>query len=390
MNGKLYWITGLAGAGKTTIGNALYYELKKEKSNVVLLDGDILKGIVGEKLGYSYEERLERAKRYCNLCKLLTEQGITVIICTIAMFDSIRQWNRQKIKGYIEIFLDVSMDVLIQRDRKGLYSKYKEGTVKELAGIDLEVEFPKNPDIILKNDGSITVKDCVKQILKVSEGYKEYFRRDAKYWNDYYVKNGIGLDRPSQFAVDMLSYMQVGKSILDLGCGNGRDSIFFDENELIVTGIDASEEAIGMLNTYCNEKDILFICDDFVTSKALYQQQYDFCYSRFTLHAIDKAQELELLENVYAALKDGGRFFIEARSIHDDIYGKGTQIGQHEYIYNDHYRRFLVKEEIEDHLKDKGFEIEYIAESRGFAPTEDNDPVLIRIIARKGYRGETV
>lgn len=384
MGGKLYWITGLAGAGKTTIGNALYYELKKKRDNVLLLDGDILKKIIGENIGYSYAERLERAKRYSNLCKVLVDQGMTVIICTIAMFDSVREWNRKNVQGYIEIFLDVSIDVLMQRDRKGLYSRYKDGKVIELAGLDLDVEFPKNPDIVLKNDGSLSVKECVNRILEMTANYKEDYRRDAEYWNQYYEKSGLGMGKPSRFALDMLQYMQKGKNLLDLGCGNGRDSIFFVESGLRVTGIDASEKAIELLNQYYDKaENVIFICDDFVTSKALYQQQYDYCYSRFTIHAIDEKQELELLENVYNALKEEGRFFIEARSIHDDICGMGMQVGKHEYIYNNHYRRFLVREEFEERLQEKGFIIEYIAEEKGFSPNRDSDPVLIRVIARK-------
>lgn len=106
--GTLYWITGLSGAGKTTIGNRLYYQMKQKCINTVILDGDILKKIAGKDLGYGREERLERAYRYCALCMLLTNQGINVIICTIAMFDEIRDWNRQNIENYVEIFLDVN------------------------------------------------------------------------------------------------------------------------------------------------------------------------------------------------------------------------------------------------------------------------------------------
>ena len=95
--GILYWITGLSGAGKTTIGNRLYYKMRSENKNVIILDGDILKKIAGKDLGYKREERLERAYRYSSLCKLLTDQGVHVIICTIAMFNEVRDWNRRNI-----------------------------------------------------------------------------------------------------------------------------------------------------------------------------------------------------------------------------------------------------------------------------------------------------
>lgn len=116
--GVLYWITGLPGAGKTTIGNALYYRLKEQGNNIAILDGDILKGIVGNELGYTTEDRHERGVRYSKLCKALTDQGIDVVCCTVAMFEDIRAWNRENNKLYVEVFLDVSLEVLQARDQK--------------------------------------------------------------------------------------------------------------------------------------------------------------------------------------------------------------------------------------------------------------------------------
>lgn len=157
--GTLYWITGLSGAGKTTIGNALYYELKKKQDNLIILDGDILKKLVGNSLGYSQSDRKKRAYYYSNLCKTLTDQGISVVICTIAMYDEVRDWNRANIEKYVEIFLNVNKDILMKRDRKGLYSGQSAGKIENVAGMDQDVEFPKNPDIIIENDGTITISD---------------------------------------------------------------------------------------------------------------------------------------------------------------------------------------------------------------------------------------
>jgi adenylylsulfate kinase len=169
--GILYWITGLSGAGKTTIGTRLYYELKKQKDNVVLLDGDILKNIVDDSLGYTEEDRRKRAMKYAGICKMLTDQGIIVICCTIAMYDEVRDWNRKNNNGYVEIFLDVPVSVLMERDQKGMYSRQKKGELKNLAGIDMQVEFPKNPDIVIHNDGRYTVRQCVEKILHTWGGY---------------------------------------------------------------------------------------------------------------------------------------------------------------------------------------------------------------------------
>lgn len=385
--GTVYWITGLAGSGKTTIGNALYYKMKKQ-SPVVLLDGDILKNIIGggDKPGYTKADRLARAKRYSFLCKMLSDQGVDVIICTLAMFDEIREWNRNHMEHYIEVFLNVSMDVLRSRDKKGLYMDITVGS--ELPGLDYDAEFPKNPDVVLNTDGSVPVKECVKIIQNISCQEKHKYNQDTVYWNEYYKQKSAMANESSPFAREMLNRMAAPgdreKYLLDLGCGNGRDSIFFAVNGLHVTGIDASYVAIDRLEkTYENNDYLEFICDDFVTAAVLYQREYDYCYSRFVLHAINARQEDVLLKNVYGALKKDGLFMLEARTIHDPIYGMGKLVEKNAYIYNDHYRRFLVPGEIMEKCEKIGFHIVYSEENNGFSKTEMEDPVLLRLVLKK-------
>lgn len=382
--GILYWITGLSGAGKTTIGNKLYYELKRDKQNVILLDGDILKNIVSDnEPGYTNEDRKKRAFKYAQICQMLTSQGMIVICCTIAMYDEVREWNRLHNAAYIEVFLDVPISVLQMRDQKGMYSKQKHGEFDNLAGINLNVEYPKNPDVIIKNDGQYTVRECVDIILKKEVIFASDFDRDVSYWNGYY-KSDSGIESPSLFAGFVSDYLEVDKSLLDLGCGNARDSLFFLERGIQVTAIDASDYIISKLKKLYHDYDINFICDDFVCSRMLYEQEYDYCYSRFSLHAINEIQESELIANVYGCLKQGGRFFIEVRSIHDDIYGKGKLVGRNAYIYEGHYRRFIDKEELEEKLHKVGFVIEYSEEKQNFAPFGESNPYIIRMVARKG------
>ncbi|MBU5488413.1 adenylyl-sulfate kinase [Clostridium sp. MSJ-8] len=377
--GILYWITGLAGSGKTTIGNMLYYEIKKKKSNTVILDGDILKNISKEISGYSYEDRKKRARVYSNICKMLVDQGINVVICTIAMFDEIREWNRNNIDKYIEVFLDVDIEVLLKRNKKGLYSDNKSNVV----GIDVEVEFPKNPDIIINNDGRYSVKECMDIILNYQ--YREAsIINNIDYWNGFYEKSFNTIVDPTSFAKYIMSYITPNKILLDLGCGNGRDSKFFINNNLNVVGVDSSDYVINKLNNEIVDSNSLFICDDFVSSKNIFQQQYDYIYSRFTLYTINEKQETELLLNVKESLKDNGYFFIEARTINDDIYGKGKKIGDNEYIYNNHYRRFINVDKFKEkvlHLG--GFDIVELEEAKGYAKLADSNPTLMRCILKR-------
>lgn len=159
-HGRVYWITGLSGAGKTTIRTALYERLKAVKPNVVMLDGDKLRAAYGSAFGYTEEERRKAA--FCNakLSHLLASQGIDVICCTIGMYDAVRDWNRENNERYTEVYLNVTMDTLMRRDKKGLYSSH----AKDLVGVDVKMEEPKHPDVLVHNDGERSVESIVDEI----------------------------------------------------------------------------------------------------------------------------------------------------------------------------------------------------------------------------------
>lgn len=165
--GTVYWITGLSCAGKTTIGSLLYKELKKIKKNIVFLDGDILRDIFGNDLGYFVEDRKKAAVRNSNLCKALSDQGIDTICATIGMFHDIREWNEKNIKSYKEIYLKVPREILIKRDVRGLYKRALNGEEKNVVGIDIEAEEPVNPDVLILNDETKTPEEIVAYIMQV-------------------------------------------------------------------------------------------------------------------------------------------------------------------------------------------------------------------------------
>lgn len=158
----LYWITGLSGAGKTTIGKALYQRLIQKDPAVVFLDGDALRAIVGDRFGYTREDRRECSMFYARLCKYLTDQGLDVICCVCAMFESVRHWNRENISSYLEVFVNPSMEVLRARNQKGLYTD----TGADVYGVTIRPEFPLFPDIILDNDGVVSVDEQIEIIMK--------------------------------------------------------------------------------------------------------------------------------------------------------------------------------------------------------------------------------
>jgi cytidine diphosphoramidate kinase len=148
------WLIGLSGAGKTTLAKNLYINIKKSKSNVVLLDGDNVRDTFGNDLGYSLEDRRLNADRISKMCKFLDDQGIHVICAILSLFPESRDWNRNNIDNYYEVYIEASMDDLINRDSKGLYKKAISGQIDNVAGIDLEFHPPKNADLVIKNNSN--------------------------------------------------------------------------------------------------------------------------------------------------------------------------------------------------------------------------------------------
>lgn len=139
--------------------------MKLEKQNVFILDGDMGRQTYNDKIGYSREEREEGAFRNSRVCKMIADQGIDVVCCTVSMFNNVREWNRKNFTNYKEIFLDVPINILIKRDQKGLYSNALEGNVEHVVGINQTVEFPLNPDLKIINDGSVEPQKIVEIIM---------------------------------------------------------------------------------------------------------------------------------------------------------------------------------------------------------------------------------
>lgn len=159
--GTVYFFTGLAGAGKTTIGSLFYRRLKTQRNDVVLLDGDQLRRLsFNKRSGYSTEERRKGAFYNFEMCKMLADQGINVVLCSISMYNDARVWAREHIENYREIYIKVTRDTLCARDQKGLYSS----GVKNVVGVDLLCEEPEHPDIVIQNDGQDTPEVIVDRL----------------------------------------------------------------------------------------------------------------------------------------------------------------------------------------------------------------------------------
>ena len=152
--GRVVWITGLAGAGKTTIAKAVHQMLEVGPSPDpwVRLDGDDIREMMGNDLGHGVEDRIANAWRICRLCRYLSEQGISVVVATMSLFQECQEWNRETMPRYFEVLVEVEHATLLARDQKGLYSGSLANTTSDVVGMDQGVHFPERPDLVVNND----------------------------------------------------------------------------------------------------------------------------------------------------------------------------------------------------------------------------------------------
>ena len=172
--GTVYFFTGLAGAGKTTIGGLFYERLKEKSPDAILIDGDQARLAAGHSTAagtvlledrYTTQARKAGAFESFQACKRCAEQGRDVVICSIAMYTEVRTWNRENIENYREIYLKVTHETLYKRDQKKLYSS---GT-KNVVGVDLPWDEPGHSSIVVQNDGQETPEEIVDRLLEFFE-----------------------------------------------------------------------------------------------------------------------------------------------------------------------------------------------------------------------------
>ncbi len=163
----MYWITGLSGAGKTTVGRELVKRLHAAGRPVIFLDGDALRAAIAEDLGHTAANRRRSAMRNARLCHLLAAQGTDVVCATISLLHEVQRWNRENIPGYREIYLQVPMEELRRRDSKGIYARAECGDARDVVGLDVPAEAPEAPDLVLDNYGALDVVTAVERILAV-------------------------------------------------------------------------------------------------------------------------------------------------------------------------------------------------------------------------------
>lgn len=147
------WFTGLSGSGKSTIANILEKKLFNLGKHTMLLDGDNVRHGLNKDLGFTNADRVENIRRIANVSKLMIDAGLITIVSFIAPFKAERQLARDlMLNDFLEVFIDVPLEVAESRDPKGLYKKARSGNIKNFTGIDSPYESPENPDIHIKSN----------------------------------------------------------------------------------------------------------------------------------------------------------------------------------------------------------------------------------------------
>lgn len=153
-NPKVIWMTGLSGAGKTTLSITIQNELRKRGYFTKIFDGDIVRTGLCKDLGYSLEDRLENIRRIAEVAKIFKDSGIIVICSFISPTHEIRSMAKEIIgeEHFIEVYVNAPLEVCEQRDVKGLYAMARKGLIKDFTGIDSVFEPPVKPDIEVRTD----------------------------------------------------------------------------------------------------------------------------------------------------------------------------------------------------------------------------------------------
>jgi bifunctional enzyme CysN/CysC len=161
-----FWLTGLPGAGKSTIARALELRLHDLGRHTYLLDGDQLRTGLNRDLGFSRADRDENVRRAAEVARLMLDAGLIVICAFISPYRSQRRLARSLLGPgeFIEVFLDTASSVCETRDPKGHYAKARRGEMPGFTGIDGSYEAPESPELRL-DTAAVSVQDCVAQII---------------------------------------------------------------------------------------------------------------------------------------------------------------------------------------------------------------------------------
>lgn len=165
--GLVIWLTGLSGAGKSTIAFRLKRRLTKAGRQVCLLDGDVVRRHLCSDLGFSETDRKENIRRVAEVARLMADTGVICIVALISPYVADRELARQVVKAsrFVEVFINAPLAVCEERDPKGHYVKARSGQLRQFTGISSPYQAPKNPEIELRTD-HLSIQKSVATVLE--------------------------------------------------------------------------------------------------------------------------------------------------------------------------------------------------------------------------------
>lgn len=162
--GFILWFTGLSGSGKSTLAEYLEPVLRERGTRVEVLDGDVVRTNLSKGLGFSKEDRDTNIRRIGFVAELLARNGVCAITAAISPYAAIRDEIRDSATNFVEIYVEAPLDVLEDRDTKGLYKKARAGEIKNFTGISDPYEAPKSPEVTV-HTADESIEDSARKVL---------------------------------------------------------------------------------------------------------------------------------------------------------------------------------------------------------------------------------
>jgi adenylyl-sulfate kinase len=166
--GFTLWLTGMSGAGKTTLAHELEPIIRARLGRVEILDGDVVRAHLSQGLGFSKEDRDTNIRRIGFVSELLTRNGVPVIVAAISPYRDVRDEVRRQIGAFIEVYVACPLRELIRRDVKGLYDKALLGEIPLFTGVTSPYEPPLTPEVVVETDQE-TVAESIAKVLAALE-----------------------------------------------------------------------------------------------------------------------------------------------------------------------------------------------------------------------------
>lgn len=167
--GFTLWFTGLSGAGKSTISQIVYDRLREAGAKVELLDGDVVRTHLSKGLGFSKEDRDENVRRIGFVCELLSRNGVIAVVAAISPYRAVREEVRARIGNFVEVYAHCPIEVLAERDVKGLYKRALAGEIPSFTGVSDPYEPPANPEVTIDSSRETVEESAARVWAKLED-----------------------------------------------------------------------------------------------------------------------------------------------------------------------------------------------------------------------------